>query len=100
MGSKIRLDSAYTASDWRLASELVQKRAPDERPDTGPTLLITLLLSLALWAGIWGVVGSLAATYCDSLVRPVGHLVARASSRAKSKCQPSPCAPTASPPTA
>jgi hypothetical protein len=60
--SKIRLDSAYTASDWRLAAELVQKRAPDERPDTGTTLIITLLLSLALWAGIWGVVGSLAAT--------------------------------------
>ena len=54
VGSKIRLDSAYTASDWRLAAELVQKRTPDERPDTGPTLIITLLLSLALWAGIWG----------------------------------------------
>ena len=37
--SKIRLDSAYTARDWRLAAELVQKRAPDERPDTGPTLI-------------------------------------------------------------
>jgi hypothetical protein len=46
--SKIRLDSAYTASDWRLPGELVQKRAPDDRPDTGPTLIITLLLSLAL----------------------------------------------------
>ena len=62
MDSKIRLDSAYTASDWSLAAELVQKRAPDERPDTGPTLIITLPLSLALWAGIWGVVGSLAVT--------------------------------------
>jgi hypothetical protein len=54
--SKIRLDSAYTASDWRLPAELVQKRAPDDRPDTGPTLIITLLLSLGLWAGIWGAI--------------------------------------------
>jgi hypothetical protein len=52
--SKIRLDSAYTASDWRLAAELVQKRAPDERPDTGPTLIITLLLSLALGRDLGG----------------------------------------------
>jgi hypothetical protein len=60
MDSKIRLDSAYTASDWRLPAGLVQKRAPDDRPDTGPTLIITLLLSLALWAGIWATVASLA----------------------------------------
>jgi hypothetical protein len=60
--SEIRLQSAYTAKDWRLRAELFQKRAPDDRPDTGPTLIVTLLLSLALWAGIWGVVGSLAAT--------------------------------------
>jgi hypothetical protein len=59
--SEIRLHIAYTAKDWRLPAELLQKRAPDDRPDTGPTLIVTLLLSLPLWAGIWGVVGSLAA---------------------------------------
>jgi hypothetical protein len=58
--SKIRSQSAYSANDWTLPAQPVEKHALYSRPDIGAPLVMTLLLSLGLWAAIWGVVASLA----------------------------------------
>ena len=56
--NKIRSHSGYSANDWRLSAEQIEKRSSRDQLNTDPTLIVTLLLSLALWAAIWGVVSS------------------------------------------